>query len=86
MASTARWPIALRRVPAACAWGGCGQAAGVDVLVTVHGEPPRLAVRVGGFCVGHAVIVGIETQAHHGGELWYTAPLDAARCDLARSN
>jgi len=53
------------------------------VLVTVPEEPPRLAVRIGGYCVGHAVIVGIDTQAEHGGELWYAAPLDAARCDLA---
>jgi hypothetical protein len=79
MASAARWPTALRRVPAACAWRGCGQAAGVDVLVTVPGEPPGLAVRVGGFCVGHAVIVGIDTQARHGGELWYAAQLDVGR-------
>jgi hypothetical protein len=86
MASTARWLAAMRRVPAACAWGGCGRPAGVDVLVTVPGEPPRLAVRLGGYCVGHAVIVGIDAQARHGGELWYAAPLDAVRCDPARSN
>jgi hypothetical protein len=79
MASTARWPAALRRSSAACAWGGCGQPAGVDVLATVPGEPPRLAVRVGGYCVGHAVIMGIDTQARHGGELWYAAPLDVVR-------
>jgi hypothetical protein len=48
------------------------------VLATVPGEPPRLAVRVG-YCVGHAVIVGIDTQARHGGELWYAAPLDVVR-------
>jgi hypothetical protein len=83
MASTARWPIAMRRSPAECAWPGCGQPARVEVLATVPGEPPRLAVRIGGYCVGHAVIVGIDAQARHGGELWYTAPLDAARCDLA---
>ncbi len=86
MASAARWPTALRRVPAACAWGGCGQPARVDVLATVPGEPPRLAVRVGGYCVGHAVIVGIDTQAHHGGELRYAALLDAAGCDPVGSD
>jgi hypothetical protein len=86
MATTARWQATLWRAPARCAWSGCGQAAGVDVLVTVPGEPPPLAVRIGGYCVGHAVIVGIDTQARHGGELWYAARLDAARCDLARSN
>jgi hypothetical protein len=58
MASTGRWATTMRRVPAECAWGGCGRPAGVDVLVTVPGEPPRLAVRVGSYCVGHAVIVG----------------------------
>jgi len=83
MASTGRWATTMRCVPAECAWGGCGRPAGVDVLVTVPGEPPRLAVRVGSYCVGHAVIVGIDTQAEHGGELWYTTPLDTARCDLA---
>jgi hypothetical protein len=50
--------------------------------VTVSGEPSRLAVRVGGFCVGHAVIVGIDAQAQHGGELWYAA-LDVVRRDSA---
>jgi hypothetical protein len=49
------------------------------VLATVPGEPPRLTVRVGGYCVGHAVIMGIDTQARHGGELWYAAPLDVVR-------
>ena len=78
MASTARWPAALWRVPE-CAWGGCGRPAGVDVLATVPGEPPRLAVRVGGFCLGHAVIVGIDTRARDGGEVWYAAPLGVAR-------
>ncbi len=78
MASTSRWPAALW-VPAECAWGGCGRPAGVDVLATVPGEPPRLALRVGGFCVGHAVIVGIDTQARDGGEVWYAAPLGMAR-------
>jgi hypothetical protein len=79
MASTGRWPTALRRSSAACAWGGCGQAAGVEVLAAVPGEPPRLAVRVGGFCVGHAVIVGIDTQARYGGGLWYAALREVAR-------
>jgi hypothetical protein len=83
MASAARWPAALRRVPAECAWFGCGQSAGVDVLVTVPGEPPRLAVQLSSFCVGHAVIVGIDAQAQHGGELWYATALDAARYDRA---
>ena len=78
MASTARWPAALW-VPAACAWGGCGRPAGVDVLATVPGEPPRLALRVGGFCLGHAVIVGIDTRARDGGEVWYAVPLGVAR-------
>jgi hypothetical protein len=78
MVSTVRWPAALWRVPAACAWGGCGRPAGVDVLATVPGEPPRLAVRVGGFCLGHTVIVGIDTRARSGGEVWYAVPLGVA--------
>jgi hypothetical protein len=49
------------------------------VLATVPGEPPRLAVRVGGFCVGHAVIVGIDTRARYGGEVWYAVPPGVAR-------
>ncbi len=53
--------------------------------MTVPGEPARLAVPVGGFCVGHAVIVGIDAQARQGGELWYAA-LDVVQCDPARSN
>ncbi len=40
----------------------------------VPGEPPGLALRVGGYCVGHAVIVGVQAQARVGGALWY-APL-----------
>jgi hypothetical protein len=44
------------------------------VLASVPGEPPRLALRVGGFCV-----VGIDTRARYGGELWYAAPLEGAR-------
>ena len=86
MASTGRWATTMRRVPAECAWGGCGRPAGVDVLASVPGEPPRLALRVGGFCVGHAVIVGIDTQARHGGELWYAAPVEVACCSPARSS
>ena len=79
MASVARWPAALWRVPAACAWGGCGRPARLDVVASVPGEPLWLALRVGGFCVGHAVIVGIDTQARYGGKLWYAAPLEGAR-------
>jgi hypothetical protein len=60
-------------VSAECAWPGCGQPAGVEVLVSLPGEPPRFVRRVGGFCVGHAVIVGIDTRARHGGGLWYAA-------------
>jgi hypothetical protein len=76
MAFVARWPAALRRSPAECAWDGCGQDVEVDVLVTVPGEPSCLAVWFGGYCVGHAVIVGIEAQARDGGELWYSACFD----------
>jgi hypothetical protein len=79
MASTASWPAAIRRSPAQCDWSGCGQLAEVDLLVTVPGEPSWLAVWVGGYCVGHAVITGVEAQARHGGELWYSALLGPLR-------
>jgi hypothetical protein len=52
-----------RWASAECGEADCGQPAGVEVLVTVPGEPARLAVPIGGFCVGHAVIVGIDAQA-----------------------
>jgi hypothetical protein len=60
-----------------CGWSGCGHLAPIEVLVTVRGEPPGFACSVGRYCVGHAVITGIEAQARHGGELWYSTPLDA---------
>jgi len=58
---------AMRPASAECAWPGCGQPARVEVLVSVAGEPPGLAVWVGGYCAGHAVIIGIDTQEQHGG-------------------
>jgi hypothetical protein len=58
--------------------GGRGHAG--DGLV---GDAPTDACRslaaTSGSCVGHAVIVGIDKQARHGGELWYAAPLDVVR-------
>jgi hypothetical protein len=68
----------MRRAPAECPWPGCGQPARVEVLVSVPGEPPRPATRIGGFCVGHAVIVAIDTQARHGEGLWYAALREVA--------
>jgi hypothetical protein len=59
-------------LPAAdCDWSGCGQPAPVEVLVTIHGEPARFACPLGCYCVGHAVITGIDAQARYGGGLWY---------------
>ncbi len=46
------------------------------MLVSVPGEPLGLALRVGGYCVGHAVIVGVQAQARVGVGLWY-APLSS---------
>jgi hypothetical protein len=54
-----------------CGWTDCGQPGPVEVLVTRQGEPSRFACPVGCYCVGHAVICGIDAQAHHGGGLWY---------------
>ncbi len=47
--------------------------------MSVPGEPPGLALRVGGYCVGHAVIAGVQAHAHVGGALWYAVPLDRDR-------
>ena len=69
MALAYTWPA-----DSGCAWAGCGQAVELEVLVAVAGEASRRAVRVGGYCVGHAVIMGIEAQARHGGQLWYALP------------
>jgi len=68
-----------------CPWPDCGQPALIAVLVSLPGEPPRLAWPVGCYCVGHAVIVGIATQVHHGGDLWY-GPRSLTTCyhDAAR--
>jgi len=63
-----------------CGWSGCGAPARVEVLVSVPGEPPGLALRVGGYCVGHAVIVGVQVQLRYGKALWY-APLLDHSCD-----
>jgi len=64
---------------AECGWSACGQPARIDGLVSVPGEPPWLALPVGGYCVGHAVVIGVQAQAHHGGALWYAVPLGRAR-------
>jgi hypothetical protein len=61
-----------------CAWSGCGQPGPVEVLVTIQGEPAKLACSLGCYCVGHAVIVGIDAQTCGGG-LWYRPPSPMAR-------
>ena len=59
-------------LPAAdCDWSGCGQPGTVKVLVTIHGEPARFACPLRCYCIGHAVITGIDAQARYGGGLWY---------------
>jgi hypothetical protein len=89
MTSAPSWPAAVRRSPAQCDWSGCGGAAEVDLLVTVPGEPSWLAVWIGGYCVAHAVITGVEAQERLGGGLWYSALLYLTDCPddmLARLN
>jgi len=66
-------------VIAECPWLGCDQPARLDVLVSVPGEPPGLPLRMGGYCLGHAVIVGIHAQARHGAQLWYAPPTQLLR-------
>jgi hypothetical protein len=59
-------------LPAAgCDWSGCDQPGAVQVLVTILGEPAGFACPLGCYCVGHAVITGIDAQARCGGALWY---------------
>jgi hypothetical protein len=62
-----------------CGWSGCGQPGPVEVLVTIHGEPAGLACPLGCYCVGHAVITGIQAQARHRGGLWYQPRSPLAR-------
>jgi hypothetical protein len=73
MASAARWPTALQRLPAEYAWSACGRSAEVDVVLAAPDEPAQLAIRLGSYCLGHAVITGIEAQARAGGHIWYVA-------------
>jgi hypothetical protein len=58
-----------------CGWRGCGQPARVDLLMSMTGKPAWLLRRVGGFCAGHAVMVGLDVQARHGGEPWDSTSL-----------
>ena len=60
---------------------GCGYPAPVEVFLMVSGTPTR-AGTVGRYCVGHAVIRGIQEQTRHHGRLWYL-PARAPRRDRA---
>ena len=62
-----------------CGWSGCDRPGPVEILVAIHGEPAGLACPLGCYCVGHAVICGIDAQAHHGGGLWSQPPSPMAR-------
>jgi hypothetical protein len=62
-----------------CGWTGCGQPGPVEVLVTIQGEPAGFACPVGCYCVGHAVITGIDAQTVHDGRLWYRPARPQAR-------
>ncbi len=61
-----------------CAWLGCGHVAQVEVFITVPGSSRRVG-SVGRFCVGHAVIRGIQAQTRHHGQLWYCPARPQAR-------
>jgi hypothetical protein len=56
--------------PGECGWWGCGHPAPVEVFLMVPGRPPR-AGTLGRYCVGHAVIRGIQEQTRQYGRLWY---------------
>jgi hypothetical protein len=60
---------------AECGWRGCGQPARVDLLMSMPEKPSSLLRLVGGFCAGHAVMVGLDIQARHGGQPWYSTSL-----------
>jgi len=69
----AGWFAGTQRVGAECLWRGCGQPAGVDVILVVPGEPVPARMRIGSYCLGHAVIRGIEAQTCDGRRPWYVA-------------
>ncbi len=60
----------LPQPPDVCPWADCHQAAPVEVLLTGSGTPPHTC-SAGCYCLGHAVIAGIQAQTRHGGGLWY---------------
>lgn len=64
--------------PSECGWSGCGHPAPVEVRITVQGTPRRVG-SVGRYCVGHAVIRGIQAQTRHRGQLWYCPARPQAR-------
>ncbi len=63
-------PPLLPQPPDRCPWAACGQPAPVEVLLTGLATPPH-TYAAGCWCLGHAVIAGIQAQARHGGGLWY---------------
>ena len=66
MVSTARWPAALWRVPAECAWGGCGRPAGVDPGALWRGSLVRRAAGGGALAMsrwGDTVTLGRREAA-----------------------
>jgi len=69
----AGWLTGTQQAASDCAWRECGRPAGVDVLLIIPGEPERAPIRLGGYCVGHAVIRGIEAQTCDGRRSWYVA-------------
>jgi hypothetical protein len=61
----------VMRPPAGkCPWPGYGDRTTVEVFITIPGKPPR-AGSIGRYCVGRAVICGIQAQTRHRGRLWY---------------
>jgi hypothetical protein len=77
---------AMRPPPASeCGWSGCGHLAPVEVFITVPGTRPR-AGSVGCYCVGHAVITGVEAQTLHHGRVWYLPALHLTDDTQATSN
>ena len=63
-------PALLPQPPDLCPWSNCHQPAPVEVLLTSTGTLSH-ACSAGCYCLGHAVVAGIQAQTRHGGGLWY---------------
>jgi hypothetical protein len=71
--------------PSECGWLGCGHPAPVEVRITILDKLRRVGM-VGRYCLGHAVICGIQAQTRHHGQLWYCPTRPQARHHTQAAN